>query len=77
MKHCTKCREAKDESLFDKQSRAKDGRKPICKSCAKTLNRERYLRLERKIIEQVRAWQKENPEKVAAAKAKYRNKTSP
>ncbi len=65
---------AKEELFFDKQTRAKDGLKSICKSCAKDLNKQRYSRLSKKILEQVKEWQKLNPEKVAAAKAKYREK---
>ena len=76
MKLCSKCGESKEESLFNKQARAKDGLKPICKSCDKLANQHRYKNLEQKILKQVKEWQSKNPEKVAAAKAKYRNKQS-
>ena len=76
MKICSKCNESKDEALFDNQTKAKDGKKPFCKTCSKKLNQARYQRLQPKILEQVLAWQAKNPEKVAEAKAKYRNKTS-
>lgn len=74
MKTCCKCGLPKDTSLFNKQARAKDGFKPQCKSCDKLANQHRYKSLEQKIIKQVKEWQAKNPEKVAAAKAKYRNK---
>ena len=76
MKICSRCRESKEESQFNKQSRAKDGLKGICKECDKLLNKERYIRLEDKIIAQVKVWQSKNPTKVAEAKRKYKAKQS-
>ena len=76
MKRCSKCSELKEPSNFNKQTRAKDGLKPICRQCDKLANQNRYKNLEEKIIKQVKEWQSKNPEKVAAAKAKYRNKQS-
>lgn len=74
MKQCRKCLQNKDFSEFNKQTRAKDGFHPFCRPCRKKDNKERYLRLEDKIIKQVKLWQKKNPDRVKAAKDKYRNK---
>lgn len=45
-KICTKCKEIKDLSEFDKRSRSKDGLKSRCKTCSR---KDHYL------------WQKSNP----------------
>ena len=76
MKRCCKCKTLKEPLVFNKQSRAKDGLKPSCRLCDKTTNQERYKRLETQIVAQVKEWQTKNPEKVAAAKLKYRQKHS-
>jgi protein-arginine kinase activator protein McsA len=76
MKTCSKCQQSKAEAEFNKQSRSKDGFKSICRACDKEINKARYLKLQPKIMEQVLAWQAKNPEKVAAAKTKYRQKHS-
>jgi len=77
MKLCSKCKESKESSNFNKQARAKDGLFPYCKSCCKIINQNRYKALEDKIIRQVKEWQVKNPEKVKAAKDKYRLKKNP
>lgn len=74
MKICKNCGTEKDPSEFNNQSRSKDGKKSFCRICDKELNKARYLRLEKHIVKQVKEWQKKNPEKVKAAKDKYRNK---
>ncbi len=74
MKTCTKCNKSKPESEFQKQSASRDGLKAFCKTCSKLLNKLRYDSLSEKIGQQVREWQLKNPEKVSAAKTKFRNK---
>jgi len=36
MKQCSRCRESKDESMFTKDSRRKDGLRSYCKTCEKS-----------------------------------------
>jgi hypothetical protein len=76
MKTCSKCLQSKEPSAFQKQSRAKDGLKSWCKECAKKANQDRYQKLKPQILENVLNWQQKNPDRVAAAKEKYRAKTT-
>lgn len=50
-KECRSCKLFKSLDEFDKQSGAKDKRKPWCKLCCKDKNRKRYLDNPKKFIE--------------------------
>ena len=50
-KECKLCKLFKSLDEFDKQSGAKDKRKPWCKLCCKDKNRKRYLDNPKKFIE--------------------------
>lgn len=61
MKVCYKCKTEKIKSDFSKDSRAKDGLQSRCKSCYSSYYSENSGRIQKT----VRAWQKNNPDKVA------------
>lgn len=42
MKHCSKCKELKDESLFHRERGTYDGRRPDCKACVRTRQQKNY-----------------------------------
>jgi 5-methylcytosine-specific restriction endonuclease McrA len=48
MKQCSKCKEIKPKSEFNKDSKSKDGLRPYCKVCVAVYNRERAERLKLK-----------------------------
>lgn len=78
-KQCTKCLIPKSLDEFGNFSRAKDGKKTICKHCITLMNSNRYLDKKEEIKEKVKEWAAENPEKVKKIKRDYydRNKDNP
>lgn len=44
MKQCTKCKETKDESEFNKKKGRKDGLSSHCKTCSRKLTNESYAK---------------------------------
>lgn len=82
MKTCTKCKEEKELSEFNKDSRTKDGLTYSCKACAAEYHREnREAILERKkkyyrenkemLLEKNNKYRRENREAVLEGKKKY------
>ena len=71
IKICKHCLDSKEASEFNKQTRAKDGLKSICKQCDKILNAKRYALKKQSIILQVKDWQRNNVEKVKQIKNNY------
>lgn len=68
MKQCTNCSELKPITEFYKQSKAKDGLTSACKTCCKAKNLSNYVKNKDKVLSQVAAYRKANPEKVKATK---------
>lgn len=75
-KVCSECQKEKAVTEFNRQAKAKDGLKPICKSCDSKLNKARYEAKKKKIITQNKRWQKKNKERVLDYKKRYRDKKS-
>tara|TARA_R100000234_G_scaffold115481_1_gene91542 strand:+ start:625 stop:891 length:267 start_codon:yes stop_codon:yes gene_type:complete len=74
MKICTKCKEAKSLDCFRKQSSTKDGLKYYCKDCDNKTAKSYYQKNKGKIVDKVKEWQKNNPEKVKGYKKSYYGK---
>ena len=68
MKICTKCKEQKPLEAFRKQSSTKDGLKYYCKDCDNKTAKSYYQKNKGKIVDKVKEWQKNNPEKVKGYK---------
>jgi hypothetical protein len=64
-KKCSKCREVKDTSLFNKHSKEPDGFYSQCKECSKKANREQYEKNPQKWKDYAKVWKKENKDKVS------------
>lgn len=66
MKTCTKCRESKDESEFNRSRATKDGFQYWCRSCSKAYFKNRYEQYPELMRSQnnkhSRTWQKKNPD---------------
>jgi len=67
MKACTKCKEVKELSAFNKRSTTKDGHKSGCRECVKKY----YLANKESINEKGRAYHKANKEKGNRASRAY------
>jgi len=63
MKKCGKCKIKKEESEFNKCSKAIDGLNYWCRKCQKINNKQYYIDNKEKIIKHVKKRYKENPEK--------------
>ena len=74
MKICTKCKEQKPLEAFRKQSSTKDGLKYYCKDCDNKTAKSYYQKNKSKIVDKVKEWQKNNPEKVKEYKKSYYGK---
>lgn len=73
-KTCTKCKETKDISLFNKDKNRKDGLFPQCKGCVAVSNKAwRDKNKERKAAMDA-AWQRNNKDKVATKQKRYYEK---
>ena len=75
MKVCTKCGQQKPLDAFRKQSSTKDGLKYHCKECDNKTAKSYYNKNKKKIVEKVKEWQKNNPNKVKEYKKSYYDKT--
>jgi uncharacterized protein YlaI len=73
-KKCSVCGQEKNLDEFRKQSKNKDGLKYYCKECDDEWNRKNYQTKKDKILEGVKKWQSENPEKVRLYKRRYKAK---
>jgi len=74
MKICTKCKETFPFSGFRKQSSTKDGLKYYCKGCDDEIAKRYYEKNKIKIANNVKQWQKDNPNKVREYKKSYYGK---
>jgi len=74
MKICTKCKETFPFSGFRKQSSTKDGLKYYCKGCDDEIAKRYYEKNKIKIVNNVKQWQKDNPNKVREYKKSYYGK---
>jgi hypothetical protein len=72
MKRCKHCREEKPLDDFYTDRKARDGRRPECKSCNLARRKARYEANPRPYIERVLKWQRENPERVRANMDRFR-----
>ena len=70
-KICKRCEKEKYLHEFNKQSKAKDGYKGMCRICDKEYNKNRYALHHMDIKEKVCHWQKNNRPKVCGYKKKY------
>ncbi len=75
MKICTKCKEEKPLGDFRKQSSTKDGLKYYCKECDNRIAKKYYEKNKGKIVNNVKQWQKDNPNKVKEYKKSYYGKS--
>ena len=75
MKICTKCKEEKSLGDFRKQSSTKDGLKYYCKKCDNRIAKKYYEKNKGKIVNNVKQWQKDNPNKVKEYKKSYYGKS--
>ena len=73
-KTCSKCRQEKPITEYNKDKSRSDGLFPQCNSCKNEGKRKRYKENKKIIDEQNKVWVKNNPDKVKAIKTKYRNK---
>ena len=74
MKTCTKCKGTFQFSEFRKQSSTKDGLKYYCKRCDDEIAKKYYEKNKNKIVNNVKQWQKDNPNKVKEYKKSYNGK---
>ena len=74
MKTCTKCKGTFQFSEFRKQSSTKDGLKYYCKRCDDEIAKKYYEKNKNKIVNNVKQWQKDNPNKVKEYKKSYYGK---
>ncbi len=77
VKSCKKCQTVKPLEGFNKQSKMRDGRSNICRSCKSELNKLRYNNPEfdrAGYIEKQKGWNKENSKKVYKYVKKSRKK---
>ena len=73
MKRCKHCREEKPLEDFYTDRKARDGRRPECKSCNLARRKAKYEQNPRPYIDRVLKWQRENPERVRANMDRYRS----
>lgn len=71
MKRCKHCREDKPLEDFYTDKKARDGRRPECKSCNLARRKARYQENPRPYIDRVLKWQRENPERVRATAERF------
>jgi|ERR1700740_490453 len=65
MKTCTKCKEHKALSEFNKKSRSPDGYNPQCRECIKSSRKEKYDERKAQGLEPITAkWQRDNKDKL-------------
>jgi len=76
MKTCSSCKETKDLSQYSRQSSNRDGLCSQCKTCRSTKLKEWKSSNRAKVIQDRKAWKKDNPEsgRETLRKWKIRNK---
>jgi len=68
VKRCSKCGESKPLEEFYKASTSKDGRRGDCKTCFSKRSAEWYVKNRDHVIDRVKRWQAENPDRVLATR---------
>jgi len=63
MKRCRKCEESQSVSEYYSNKTSADGYQSVCKACFRVKARANYYANREKIIERVRIWQLEHPER--------------
>ena len=76
MKICSKCKESKNHSEFNRKADARDGLYPLCKSCVKMKNAARVAADPEKNAKQVAEWNKKNLERRREIARNYYHKNS-
>lgn len=74
IKRCTKCKQQKSISNFNKDKTRDDGLFPQCRECKNAGKRKYYRENKDKVSKQNDEWVKNNPEKVNKIKKRYRDK---
>jgi hypothetical protein len=72
MKHCRICGELKPFDDFYRATGMRDGRRNECKPCFQADRKAKYNSAE--AVARVKRWQEQNPERLAAYQAEYRNR---
>lgn len=73
-KHCPTCKLTKPASEFSRSRRSSDGLYWECKSCKRLRDQRDYEAHKDSRLNRAKEWKKENPEKVIAARAQYRER---
>jgi hypothetical protein len=60
MKRCSRCKEEKDESEFQRNSSAKDGLQDQCRACRRETDRQIYLKRSEEQKERYNEWNRQN-----------------
>jgi hypothetical protein len=63
MKRCSRCKEEKDESQFQRNRSAQDGLQDQCKACRKVTDRQTYAKRTPEQIERFREWNRQTIER--------------
>ena len=72
MKTCKRCGESKPLTEFYANPTGRQGTRPECKTCTNSRRKRWYAENREREIERVLAWQRENPEAVAARTEAFR-----
>jgi hypothetical protein len=72
MKRCKKCGELKPLSEFYKAQGSADGHRGDCKVCNLARKKSWYLQNREAVIEKVKQWQRENPDRLGETRRAYR-----
>lgn len=71
MKACSKCKEIKDESAFNKDRAQRNGLHPSCRECIGREFKAKYWSAPEWHRERTKKWNRKNPEKKRAANREY------
>lgn len=73
-KVCSKCKQSKPLSAFNKSKRGKFGLNNYCRSCDAQNKREWYARNREHALQKTKDWQEENPDRFAENQRKHKEK---
>jgi hypothetical protein len=73
-KVCAKCKKRKRASSFNKSRRGKFGLNSYCRVCDAANKREWYTRNKKHVLQKVRDWQKQNPERFAENQRRHKER---
>lgn len=73
-KKCSMCNTVKETTEFNKNKRAKDGLKDMCKFCASAYNHLLYFGNRDNVIKRVTKWNNDNRERARGYRKKYKQK---